>query len=221
VGAFHETPPQRDEADVVFVVFEPLMNLELLRSLIWTDFRLALLFTVLMPLGLLAWAMAKRARSIISLLIIYWRVASLLLITLYLMVAENPMGYVLGVLGLLLILMSLWFWVDLNEEISDRQGTLKLCFSGWRWGVSAYALVAALGQIPWVRCALDGSSQDCQLWLQPALGFGKFFHSDLGDPKVGGRLEFVAIVGLVIYGLYFLNFLVLRLGKKGRSATGF
>jgi hypothetical protein len=213
----------------VFVFVEPFMNLELLRSLVWTDFRLALLFTVLMPLALLAWAMVKRARSITSLLIIYWRVASLLLITLYLMIAENPMGYVLGVPGLLLMLISLWFWVDLNEEISDglrpalghRQGSLKLCFSSWRWGVSAYALVAALGQIPWVRCALDGSSQECQLWLQPALGFGKFFHSDLGDPKVGGRLEFVAIVGLVIYGLYFLNFLALRLGKKGRSATGF
>jgi Protein of unknown function (DUF3177) len=47
------------------------MPIDLLRSLVWTDFRLAVFFGVLCPLGLLVWAIAKRAKSITHLLIIY------------------------------------------------------------------------------------------------------------------------------------------------------
>lgn len=200
------------------------MSFEVLQSLVWTNYRLAVLFTVLFPLGLLIWSFVKNAQAISTLLIIYWRVASLLLITVYLMMAGNSIGFISGWIALGLIPISLWFWVDLNEEITDRQGLLKICFSAWRWAISIYCVVAFLGQISALGCAISVTTlatDQCQLWLKPAIGFGGLFHSDLGDPKVASRLGLVAMGGLIIYGLYFLNFLALRLTKKGRSATGF
>lgn len=200
------------------------MSFEVLQSLVWANYRLAVLFTVLFPLGLIIWSFVQNAQAISKLLIIYWRVASLLLITVYLMMAGNSIGFISGWVALALIPISLWFWVDLNEEITDRNGWLKIFFSAWRWAVSIYCVVAFLGQISAIGCVASATaiaSEQCQLWMKPAIGFGSLFHSDLGDPKVASRLGLVAVGGLIIYGLYFLNFLTLRLSKKGRSATGF
>ena len=200
------------------------MSFEALQSLVWTNYRLAVVFTVFCPLGLIIWSFKKNAHAISNLLIIYWRVASLLLITVYLMMAENSIGFLSGWIALGLIPISLWFWVDLNEEVADQKGLLKILFSAWRWAVSIYCIAAFVGQISALNCFFSSgaiASDQCQLWLKPSIGFGSIFHSDLGDPKVSGRLGLVAISGLIIYGLYFLNFLTLRLSKKGRSATGF
>ncbi|MEM9136488.1 MAG: DUF3177 family protein [Cyanobacteria bacterium P01_F01_bin.42] len=200
------------------------MSFEVLQSLVWTNYRLAVVFTVLCPLGLIIWSFMKNAQAISKLLIIYWRVASLLLITVYLLMAESSIGFISGWIALGLIPLSLWFWADLNEEVADRKGWLKVLFSAWRWAISIYCVVAFVGQMTALNCAFSSAaiaSDQCQLWLKPAIGFGQIFHSDLDEPNVSGRLGLVATGGLIIYGLYFLNFLTLRLSKKGRSATGF
>lgn len=197
------------------------MSFEVLQSLVWTNYRLAVFFTVLFPLGLMIWSFVKNAHAMSKLLIIYWRVASLLLITVYLMMAENSLGYITGWIALGLIPVSLWFWVDLNEEIIDQKGLLKTLFTAWRWGVSIYCAIAFIFQITALNCVFSASalaSEECQAWLKPSIGFGKVFHSDLAEAS--GRLGLVAVAGLIIYGLYFINFLTLRLSKKGRSATG-
>ena len=62
--------------------------------LIWMDFRLAVIFTVLIPLILLLWAFAQKTAVIQSLLIIYWRVASLLAITVYLQIGSLPISFI-------------------------------------------------------------------------------------------------------------------------------
>ncbi len=196
------------------------MSLELLQSLVWTQYRLAVLFTVMIPLGLLIWAVLQRAHAITHLLIIYWRVASLLAITVYLMVAQIPLSFGVGFVALLLIPVSLWFWVDLNEEIEDRRGLLKLAATAWRWAVTFYCLVAAATQVPFLRCALSRTeiaTPTCQAWLEPSYLFWETFH---GGARVG-RMSFLALLALVIYSLYLLYFLAFRLTKQGRSATGF
>jgi hypothetical protein len=88
-------------------------------QLIWMDFRLAVIFTVLVPLILLLWAFAQKTEVIQNLLIIYWRVSSLLAIAVYLAISSSPISFIAGFVGLVLIPISLWFWADLNEEITD------------------------------------------------------------------------------------------------------
>jgi hypothetical protein len=190
----------------------------LLRSLVWTDYRLAVLFTVLLPLGIIIWAAVQRSEAIVRLLIIYWRVASLLLITVYLLMPGWGIGYVTGFVARLLVPLALWFWEDLNEDIAEQPPSwLRLVTIAWRWAVTVYALVSNLASVPFLSCAFSGEalrSSFCQVWLEPAAAYKDIFHGAY-------KPEFMAFwggVGLFIYTIYLAYFIIVRLGKQGRSA---
>lgn len=194
------------------------MSQELLRSLVWTDYRLAILFTVLLPLILLLWATVKRREAMQRLLIIYWRVSSLLVITVYLMIGNLPIAFLTSFLARVLIPVGLWFWTDINEEIEDQvDSPLKLCVTGWRWAVSVYCVLGAIATIPFLRCGFARTVYDtpfCQVWREAPLIYKDTLHANYTP----GFLAFWGIVGLIIYLLYFAYFVVVRLGKEGRSA---
>ncbi len=192
------------------------------RPLVWMDYRLALLFIVFIPLILLIWAFIYKAESIQRLLIIYWRVASLLGISVYLMIASLPIGFIAGAIARILIPISLWFWVDLNEEIDDQPNSgFKLSFTSWRWAMTIYGILSACGQIPFWQCGLLSSPQmvespSCQVWLEPTWLYKQIFHYNSSVKFLG----FLAIVALLIYVIYLSYFVLIKLGKQGRSATG-
>ena len=195
------------------------MSEDLLRSLVWMDYRLAVLFTVILPFILLIWAFVQRAEAMQRLLIIYWRVSSLLAITVYLMIGNLPISFMAGFLARILIPIGLWFWLDLNEEIDEqRQTPLKLSFTAWRWAVSVYSVLGAVASIPFLQCAISQAAfatPFCQVWLEPPLGFKNFFHAGYKPEFLG----FLGIVALVIYVLYLGYFVIVRLAKQGRSAV--
>jgi len=193
-----------------------------LPSLVWTDYRLAVLFTVLFPLALLIWAFVQKSESIQHLLIIYWRVASLLVITVGLLIAAIPLGFLTGWSARILIPLSLWFWVDLNYEINEQpKSQLKLAFSSWRWGVTLYSILGAIAAIPALQCAFLPSKQMidqpfCHIWLQPPWIFQQYFMGGMKPYTIG----LLSTLALVIYILYLGYFVFVRFGKQGRSATG-
>lgn len=192
------------------------------QPLVWMDYRLAVVFTVILPLVLLIWAFAGKSDAIQHLLVIYWRVASLLVITVYLMIGALPISFISALAARILIPVSLWFWVDINEDIDDQsQSPLKLAFTSWRWAITVYMAIGSLLQLPFLSCAF--SSKDailttpyCRVWLDPPWGFKEIFHAN-ADPEV---LGFFGLLGLTFYVLCFAYFLFIRLGKEGRSATG-
>lgn len=188
------------------------------RPLVWMDYRLAVLFTVSIPLVLLIWAFVQKAEAIQRLLIIYWRVSSLLAITVYLMIAAIPIGFVSSLMARALIPISLWFWADLNEEIDDQpSSSLRLAFTSWRWAMTVYSTLGALIQISFLRCAFSKDLVNdpfCKVWLEPTWRFKEYFHPNARP----GTLGFFAIVALIIYVLYLSYFVLVRLGKQGRSA---
>ncbi len=183
---------------------------------IWMDFRLAVIFTVLMPLILLLWAFAQKAQVIQHLLIIYWRVASLLAIAVYLAISAMPISFVAAFVAQILIPLSLWFWADINEEIADLPPhPLKLAFSSWRWATTVYSTLSAIAVIPFLSCAFGNAKTDyCQAWFQPSWLYYQFFHANSKPEFLG----FLGILGLISYSLYLVYFVVVRLGKQGRSA---
>jgi hypothetical protein len=194
-----------------------------LSSLVWTDYRLALLFTVVIPLVLLIWAVVQQSDAIQRLMIIYWRVASLLAISIYLLIGALPIGFAAGWLARILILISLWFWVDLNDEIRDQPSNpLRLSLTSWRWAVSLYCVLGALIQIPtYLRCALLSSQQlvadaSCSAWLAPPWLLREYLHAGARPYFLG----FLGILGLVVYMAYLGYFVFFRLGKRKRSAMG-
>lgn len=189
-----------------------------LRSLVWADYRLEILFTVLLPLGIIIWAAVQRSEAIVRLLIIYWRVASLLLITIYLLMPGWGIGYITGFIARLLVPIALWFWVDLNEDIAEQPPSwLRLVTMAWRWAVTVYALVSNLIALPFLSCAFSGEtlgSTFCQVWLEPAAAYKDIFHGAY-------KPEFMAFwggVSLFIYTISLAYFVIVRLGKQGRSA---
>jgi hypothetical protein len=190
-----------------------------LQSLIWTDYRLAVLFTVILPILLLTWSFAQKAEAIQRLIMLYWRVSSLLAITVYLMIGSHPIGFITGFLGRILIPLSLWFWADLNEEISDQfQTLLKLTFTSWRWAVSLYCGLGAIASLSFLKCGFSTAAfktEFCQAWLYPPFGFREMFHPTTKPEFLG----FLGIVSLIIYTLYLGYFVMFRLSKQGRSAA--
>ncbi|NDJ16692.1 DUF3177 family protein [Myxacorys almedinensis] len=194
-----------------------------LSSLAWTDYRLAILFTVAVPLVLLIWAFTQRSEAIQRLLIIYWRVSSLLAIAVYLLIGAFPIGFAAGWLARILMPISLWFWADLNEEIRDQPSSpLRLSLTSWRWAVSIYCVLGVLIQIPtYLRCALLSSQQlvsdaSCSVWLAPPWLFREYVHAGARPYFLG----FLGLIGLGIYVLYLGYFVFFRLGKRKRSAMG-
>ncbi|MEO0408773.1 MAG: DUF3177 family protein [Cyanobacteria bacterium P01_A01_bin.135] len=194
------------------------MSQDLLRSLVWMDYRLAVLFTVIVPLVLLVWAFMGKQEAITRLLIIYWRVLSLLAITVYLMIGGFPFSIITGIASRILIPICLWFWVDINEEIAELPAsTLKIIFTSWRWTASLYGALGAIAMVPFLPCAFDQQTFGlpfCQVWFEAPLMFREYFHANLTP----GFLGFLGIVGLIVYLLCLGYFVFIRLSKEGRSA---
>ncbi len=192
--------------------------MEWFEPLIWTDYRLAVLFTVSIPFTLLIWAFIRKVESIQHLLMIYWRVASLLLITLYLMIGSNPVGYIAAFFARILIPLSLWFWQDINDELEDMPSRpLKLAVTSWRWGITFYSLLGLIGLIPFIPCGFSNgaiTSSFCQVWLKTPWLYKSYFHAD----GKAATLAFFGLVGLMVYIFYLGYFLLVRLPKQGRSA---
>ncbi|GAX34711.1 DUF3177 family protein [Nodularia sp. NIES-3585] len=195
------------------------MNEVWFRQFVWIDYRLALLFLVFMPLILLIWAFVQKAEAMQRLLTIYWRVSSLLAITIYLMIAQYPVSFISGWMARILIPISLWFWVDLNDEIDYHANTpLKLILTSWRWGITVYSILGAIALIPFVGCAVSETAIKtpyCQVWLEAPLLFKQYFHYNSTPTFLG----FLGIVSLVIYLVCLTYFVLVKLGKQGRSAT--
>ncbi len=195
------------------------MNEVWFRPLVWMDYRLGVLLTVIIPFVLLIWSLFQRQEAMQRLLIIYWRVASLLMITVYLLIPGWKIGFFTALAARILIPFSLWFWVDLNEEIRDiPRSTLKLIFRSWRWAITVYCLLGAVANALFLPCGWSDqmlSTASCQVWLEAPLLYRQLFHSEPGNE---GVLGFFAAVGLVIYLIYLAYFVLIRLGKQGRSA---
>lgn len=188
------------------------------RPLVWMDYRLAVLFTVILPLILLFWAFIQKAQTMQRLLTIYWRVASLLMVTVYLMIPGWAFGYLSGLFARILIPVSLWFWADINEDLIDQpQRPLKFVFMAWRWAVTVYSILGAIANLPFFSCAFSDAFQQqpyCQVWLEAPQLYKEWFHSN----STSGFLGVLGMMGLVAYVASLAYFIIVRLAKEGRTA---
>ena len=198
------------------------------RSLVWLDVRLGVLFAVGVPLVLLVWSFARRQPALIRLMGLYWKVSSLFLIALLLLVDRRPSGYLLLLLAPLLILATLWFWVDLNEELADMPPwrPLPLTVRIWRWSLSLLSLFSAALAFTALPCMPSKSAAGhCQAWLEAPRGLNnavdKVFDFVFGADWNPGVAAFFGYLALVAYVVGFLQWLLVRLPRHGRVAGEF
>jgi hypothetical protein len=193
------------------------MDATLIRQLVWLDYRLALLFLVFIPFGLLVWALRSDSEAIKRSLLLYWRVASLVLITIYLAIGSLGISYISGILAAILIVLALWFWQDLNEDIEASRKSLTPIYLGWRWATTIYCSLSAVFRLLFANCAFMNAEQlsdICKIWFEPPLSFSTTFHN--GVPVE--NLAFAGAVGGIVYILYLFVFLAFSLPKTGRIA---
>ncbi len=188
------------------------------RPLVWMDYRLAVVFTVFMPLMLLFWAFIQKAQTMQRLLIIYWRVSSLLMVTVYLMIPGWSLGYIAGFFARVLIPISLWFWADINEDIAEQpKRPLKFVFTAWRWAMTVYCTLGALVNLPFFACAFSEEARSgayCQVWLEAPQLYQQWFHPN----STLGFLGVLGMIGLIAYVASLGYFVIVRLAKEGRTA---
>lgn len=189
----------------------------LIRPLVWLDFRLAVLFTVFVPLALLIWAFVQKSEAITRSLIIYWRVSCLLAITVYLLIATLPIGFLTGWAARILIPLSLWYWQDLNEDIENSRGSVRFWYVAWRSAITVYCAIGTLFGMQFLNCAFmsaENWGDRCRTLLEIPLAYKDLFHSNLAPETLG----FFAIVALIVYAIYFAVFVVFSIPKQGRIA---
>jgi len=189
------------------------------RPYVWMDYWLELLFVLIIPIILLIWVFVQKSEAMQRLLMIYWRVSSLLAISIYLMIGGFGVSFISALMARILIPIALWFWVDINDEIEYHpQGPLKLVFTSWRWATTVYCSLGALALLPFLRCAFSANmlkTPYCSVWLEAPLVFKEYFHHNSTPAFLG----FLGIVTLGFYIVYLSYFVAFKLGRYGRSTT--
>ena len=197
------------------------------RSLVWLTYRLGATFALGLPLVLLIWSSVRRQPVITRLLSIYWKVASLLVITLLLLTDQRPLGFVTALLAPVLMTLSVWFWVDLNEELADSplRNPLSLTVRLWRWALSGFSVLAIAMAVSSLSCVMAVQGANCKAWLEAPQGLHvvleRVFDFLFGGDWNEGVAAFFGYVMLVAYVVGLLQWLLMRLPRQGRVAGDF
>jgi len=197
------------------------------RALVWLTYRLAATFAVGVPLVLLIWSAWRREPMVLRLLGIYWKVASLMAISLLLLMDQRPLGYATAAVAPVLMVISLWFWVDINEELADQPSwrPLPLVVKVWRWAFSGFGLLSLVMSITGLRCMQQLALPSCLTWLEAPQGIhglaATVFNFLFGGQWTEAVAAFAGYVALVAYLAGLLQWLLVRLPRYGRVAGDF
>ena len=197
------------------------------RSLVWLSYRLTATFAIGLPFVLLIWAAVRKEASMTRLLIIYWKIASLIGISTLLVTDRHEIGYLTAFISPLLMFASIWFWIDLNDELADLPPwrALPLTVRIWRWTLTSVCLFTNGIMFIALPCSKDLAGVTCTSWLEAPKGlhgiakelFQFLFGGEWTEPLAG----FLGYLGLIIYLVSILQWLLIRFPRQGRIAGDF
>jgi len=197
------------------------------RVMVWLMYRLAATLALGLPLVLLVWSVWRTDSVVQRLMGLYWKVASLMAISLLLLTDERPVGYITALVAPVLMTGSLWFWVDLNEELADQPlwRPLPLTVRLWRWAFSGFALLSVGLSVTSLGCLDVSGLSTCAAWLEAPQrmhrGVELVFDFVFGGDWTRGVAGFLGYAALVVYLAGALQWLLVRLPRHGRVAGEF
>ncbi len=197
------------------------------RSLIWLVYRLGATFAFGLPLVLFIWSTAKKESSIVRLLKIYWKVASLLIISMLLLTGNRPIGYFISFISPILIITSIWFWIDLNEELEELPAwkPLPILLKAWRWALSSFCGFYIVIAFQSLNCINAIKSNYCVYWKEVPSGLNNLirdtFNFLFGASWTETIAAFIGYLGLIIYIVGFIQWIIMKLPKEGRISGKF
>ena len=197
------------------------------RAMVWLLYRLGATVALGLPLVLLVWSTWRREPVVQRLMGLYWKVASLMAISLLLLTDERPIGFVTVMVAPVLMAVSVWFWVDLNEELADQPlcRPLPLTVRLWRWAFSGFALLSVGMSVTSLGCLEAPGLGTCAAWLEAPQRMHQVVQL-VFDFVVGGDWTrtvagFLGYAALVVYLAGALQWLLVRLPRYGRVAGEF
>jgi len=206
----------------IFFLTEPQFQI-----LVWLSYRIAATFAFGLPLFLLIWAKIAKSSSIDRLLSIYWKVSSLYAINLLFLSGENQLGQLIALISPILMVGSIWFWVDLNEEIDEMfiYKPISLTTRIWRWTLSFWAILnTGLHMFSW-RCLSSISGNYCDSWRE--IPYNSFITTKiiikfiLGGNWTTAVASFIGYLALILYLIGLIQWLIMQFPKNGRFAGKF
>ena len=205
----------------------PHMTEQFYKILTWLTYHLAASIALGIPIILFIWASIKQEKSIKRLISIYLKISSLMPISMLLLTDSKPIGYLVSFIAPLFMVGSIWFWIDLNEEIEDSPPfkALPLTIKIWRWCISFWGLFYLSLSSLSLQCFKTISDSKCIAW-QEAPKKLHFITQGIFNFLFGGDwsqslASFIGYLSLIIYIIGFTQWLLTRLPKQGRIAGDF
>jgi len=206
----------------IFFLTEPQFQI-----LVWLSYRIAATFAFGLPLFLLIWAKSLKVSSIDRLLSIYWKISSLYIINLLLLSDLNKLGQLISLITPILMVCSIWFWVDLNEEIEEMSiyKPIALTTRVWRWTLSFWSILNTTLHIFSWRCLNSIYGEYCDTWRE--IPYNSFITTKiiikfiLGGNWTTAFATFFAYLALVVYLIGLIQWLIMQFPKNGRFAGKF
>ena len=197
------------------------------QSLAWLSYQLGATFTFGVPLLLLIWSYYKKEDSIKRLLSIYWKVSSLMAISILFIIGGQEIGHTTSLIAPFLMLISIWFWVDLNEELKELPPKRPIVFTThiWRWCLSFWSILFGSLNFMSIECIQSNANNYCNVWSNSSEGLNqsikiiiKFLFGGNWNESIA---TFIAYLTLLIYIIGFIQWAVFKLPKYGRFAHHF
>ena len=195
--------------------------------LVWLSYRVAATFAFGLPLFLFIWSKISNSSSIDRLLSIYWKVSSLYAINILFLSSESQLGQLISLISPILMVSSIWFWVDLNEEIEEMYlyNPISLTTRIWRWTLSFWAILNTLLHLFSWRCLSSMNGSYCDSWRE--IPYNSFITTKviikfiLDGNWTTALATFFAYLALILYLIGLLQWLFIQFPKNGRFAGKF
>ena len=195
--------------------------------LVWLSYRIAATFAFGIPLSLLIWAKVSKISSIDRLLSIYWKVSSIYAISILFLSGQNQVGQLISFIAPILMVCSIWFWKDLNEEIAEMSfyNPISLTTKIWRWTLSLWGILNfGLHIVSW-KCLNAIDTKYCDAWKE--IPYNSFIAAKtiikflLGGTWTTTLSTFFGYLALTLYLIGLIQWLIMQLPKNGRFAGKF
>ena len=192
---------------------------------IWLSFQLSIVFLIGIPFTLFIWSIKKRNKAVNKLLSIYWKISLLFFISLLLLIGKYNYALVITNISTLLMMISVWFWNDINDELKEYgfSYTLTTTTKIWRWSITFISLNFLIQSLLNFSCLSFINSAACEIWLEPSSNFYLFlkglFKFFFGANFTQLIAKFLGLFSLLIYTLGLIQWSIFKLPKNGRNSS--
>ena len=191
---------------------------------IWLSFQLSIIFFIGIPVTLFFWSIKNKNRAIRKLQSIYWKISLLFFISLLLLIGKYNYALVITNISTLLMMISVWFWNDINDELKeyDLSWSLATTTKVWRWSITFISINFFIQSLQNFNCFSFINSDACAIWLHPSSNlyiviknlFNFFFVANFTQPIA----KFLGLFSLLIYILGLIQWAIITFPKNGRNS---